>query len=204
MSDRENYIQLFKKSLEDYSPISSQSWEEVKTLLEFQNLKKEEVLVNLGEKAKNLHFICKGALRAYFLDSEGKIYTKNLFLESTFAASTVSLLKDSPSYCTLDALEDSTIINLNYKKFRQLIFEKDDLKNFHIAYIEKNWIIDKEQREVSLVMEGATKRYLDLLNKYPDIDKRIQQFHIASHLGITPTQLSRIRKELKDGSLKLK
>jgi hypothetical protein len=46
-------------------------------------------------------------------------------------------------------------------------------------------------------MENATERYLKLRSKHPNIDQRIQQLHLASHLGITPTQLSRIRKELK-------
>ena len=46
-------------------------------------------------------------------------------------------------------------------------------------------------------MDNATERYLELLSKHPKIDQRIQQLQLASHLGITPTQLSRIRKELK-------
>ena len=64
----------------------------------------------------------------------------------------------------------------------------------------KNWIIEKEEREVSLVMENATERYIKLLQKHPNIDQRIQKLHIASHLGITPTQLSRIRKNIKKSS----
>jgi DNA-binding Lrp family transcriptional regulator len=47
-------------------------------------------------------------------------------------------------------------------------------------------------------MENATARYLKLLTLHPDIDKRIPLQHIASNLGISPTQLSRIRKDLKE------
>jgi len=99
---------------------------------------------------------------------------------------------------TLETLEETILINLNYKKYRQLIELNIDLKNFYIAYLENNWIIEKEQREVSLVMENATERYLKLLEKHPNIDQRIQKLHLASHLGITPTQLSRIRKNIKE------
>ena len=38
-----------------------------------------------------------------------------------------------------------------------------DLKNFYIAYLEKNWIIDKEKREIQIVMQEAFERYLDLI-----------------------------------------
>ena len=72
-----------------------------------------------------------------------------------------------------------------------------DLKDFYIAYLEQNWVIEKECIEVALILEDATQRYLKYLEKYPNIEKRVAQHHIASHLGITPTQLSRIRKNLK-------
>ncbi len=150
-----------------------------------------------GQIAKNIHFVCKGALRAYVTDYDGNIYNKNIFLETDFAGSTVSYLLGAPSNFTLEALESTILISLDYKKYRHFIDNNTDLKNFYIAYLENHWVIEKEQREVSLVMENATERYLELLSKYPDIDRRIQQLHLASHLGVTPTQLSRIRKELK-------
>jgi ribosome-interacting GTPase 1 len=103
----------------------------------------------------------------------------------------------TPSNFTIKALEDCILININYKKYITLINENDDLKNFYIAHLEKNWIIEKEQREIAFVMENATERYVKLLEKNPDIADRIPLLHIASHLGITPTQLSRIRKSLE-------
>jgi len=36
-----------------------------------------------------------------------------------------------------------------------------------------------------------------LLYSHPDIEKYVPLQDIASHLGITPTQLSRIRKKIK-------
>ena len=95
-------------------------------------------------------------------------------------------------------MEETVLISLNYKKYRHFIDTNTDLREFYIAYLEKNWIVDKEQREVALVMESATDRYLTLLENHPNIDQRIPQLHITAHLGITPTQLSRIRKDLKN------
>lgn len=193
----EKYIAELKLKIESYATISKESWLLIKSIITFQKLKKEEVLLRNGQVAKNVYFICKGALRAYVTDYNGSIYNKNIFLEKDFAGSTVSFLLHKPSNFTLETLEETTLICLNYKKYRRFIEENTDLKDFYIAYLEKNWVIEKEEREVSLVMESATERYLKLLKKYPQIGLRIQKSHIASHLGITPTQLSRIRKNIK-------
>ena len=194
---KEKYISELKLKLESYSQISVESWSLIESIIKFQELEKYEILLRNGQVAKKIHFVCKGAIRAYVTDYDGNIYNKNIFLETDFAGSTVSYLQSTPSNFTLEALENTILISLDYKKYRQFIDNNIDLKNFYIAYLENNWVIEKEQREVSLVMENATDRYLKLLSQYPNIDQRIQQLHLASHLGITPTQLSRIRKDLK-------
>lgn len=195
--ENKKYISAFKAKLNSYSPISEQSWNLIDQLITFKTVNKDETILNQGRVAKDIYFVCKGVLRAYTTDMDGNFYTKNLFLENQLAGSTVSYLLSKPSHFIIDALEDSIIISINYKAYRHLIDTNTDLKDFYIAYLEKNWVIDKEPREVSLVMEDAKKRYLHLLDTHPDIDQRIQQKHLASHLGITPTQLSRIKKELK-------
>lgn len=197
MSNQDKYLKNLKKTIESYFPISESSWKLIENIAEFQILKKAETLLQNGEIAKNLHFIAKGILRAFITDELGNFYNKNFFMKNSFAGSKVSLMLQTPSNFTIEALEDSVIINLNYKKYISLINENDDLKNFYIAHLEKNWIIEKEQREVALVMLNATERYIKLLEKHPTIADRVPLLHIASHLGITPTQLSRIRKSLE-------
>ncbi|MBS7256563.1 Crp/Fnr family transcriptional regulator [Flavobacterium branchiicola] len=195
--NKETYLNKLRLYIESYSPISDKSWKLLENITEFQTLKKGEILLQNGEIAKNLHYIAEGILRTFITDEHGNFYNKNLFLENTLACSKVSSMLQTPSNFTIEALEDCILINLNYKKYITFIKENDDLKNYYIAQIEKNWIIEKEQREIALVMQNATERYLSLLEKNPNISDRIPLLHIASHLGITPTQLSRIRKSLE-------
>jgi ribosomal protein L10 len=49
-------------------------------------------------------------------------------------------------------------------------------------------------------LKEAKERYLDFITLHPNIEDRIPLQFIASHLGITPTQLSRIRKKIKEKS----
>ena len=46
-----------------------------------------------------------------------------------------------------------------------------------------------------LVLE-ASERYLVFQQEFPDVERQIPQYHIASYLGISPTQLSRVKRKL--------
>jgi CRP-like cAMP-binding protein len=59
--------------------------------------------------------------------------------------------------------------------------------------LAENYFMVKEQREIELVLLDASQRYRLFQQEYPGLENRIPQYHIASYLGITPTQLSRIR-----------
>ena len=60
--------------------------------------------------------------------------------------------------------------------------------------------IEKEDRERSFLVEDAKTRYLSFIKKFPDLERLIPQFHIASYLGVSPVSLSRIRGALKKES----
>ncbi|MOA17990.1 hypothetical protein D3C78_1382750 [compost metagenome] len=60
----------------------------------------------------------------------------------------------------------------------------------------ENYFVDKEEKEIEIVLLDADKRYELFQQKFPDLEQLIPQYHIASYLGITPTQLSRIRRKL--------
>lgn len=197
MSQEEKYIADFKETILGYYPISDNAFSLFEKIMTFNLFKKNEILVYTGQIAKTIYFICDGAIIAYVTDNFGNTYNKNIFLEKQFASSRVSSILQTPSDFTLQAIEDSVVICMPYTQYKKITSENEELKQFYIVYLEKNWIIDKEQREISLVMENATTRYIKLLKAHPNIDKRIPLQHIASHLGITPTQLSRIRKDLK-------
>ncbi|MGS2740994.1 Crp/Fnr family transcriptional regulator [Sinomicrobium sp. M5D2P17] len=196
MIEPEKYLAQLKQVFLRYYPVSESSLSLLEAIAKIEQVKKNEILLPAGTTAKNVHILCEGAIIAYFIDNDGNTYNKNIFLEGDFVSSTVSCLKNTPSEFTLEAIETSVIISFNYKKYRTLIEENKDLKDFYIAYLENNWVFDKEKREIGLVMKNATTRYLEFVKQYPDIDNRIPLRYISSHLGITPTQLSRIRRNL--------
>ncbi len=195
---KEDSLGAFKRTIETYCPISAETWEAFKQFCILIHLDKDQYFTKAGEIPQSFGFVCAGLLRAYVTDAKGNEYNKVFFPEHTFPGSMVALLTSAPSDFSIASLEESQLLQINFKAYRQLLKIRDDLKLFHILYLEKNWLVAKEKREVALVQENATERYLSFKENFPALEKRIAQYHIASHLGITPTQLSRIRKNLAD------
>ena len=116
------------------------------------------------------------------------------FDEGSLVGSMTALLNHEPSNFEIQTLEDCQIIKIDFKSFRQLLYKSEDLKVFHIHYLEKNWLMANQSLKLSYVQDDAQQRYEIFLETYPNLEERIPQYHIASYLGITPIQLSRIRK----------
>jgi len=193
---KEASLSALKKEIETYYPISDNSWEKLSQICIAINLKKKAFFTRAGQVPQSFGFVYAGLLRAYVTDLNGNEYNKIFFSENSFPGSMVALLTASTSAFSIATLEESYLLQINFKAYRHLLEICDDLKWFQILYLEKNWLIEKEKREISLVQNNATERYLTFKEHYAPLEKRIPQFHIASHLGITPTQLSRIRNSL--------
>lgn len=187
-------LTALRQSLDAYYPLAESTWQALEAHCECCAVGKDEVLYAAGTIPSSFAFVFRGLFRIFTTDSKGNEYNKVFFEEGRFPGSMVALLTNTPSRFSVEALEPSLVVKIAFKPFRQLLQEKHDLALFQIHYLEKNWLMAKEPREVSLVQEDASQRYQRFMEENPALVGRIPQYHIASHLGITPTQLSRIRK----------
>ena len=197
MNKIEDYRVFVGEVLNRYSPVSDTVLSLFMSICRVEEFKKGARLLDIGMISRRKYILCSGTVVAYFINEEGDLYHKNIFLEGDFVGSTVSALRQKASDFALEAIEDAKLIGFDYEKYRQLIEEQSEMKAFYIAYLEKNWVLDKEQRELDIVLKDAEARYQDFIAAHQGIEQRIPLHYIASHLGITPTQLSRIRKKLK-------
>lgn len=189
-------MEILFNQFDQYFPLSQNTKNELLKICNTHQYKKNEIILNQGDVATNYYIVKKGLLGYYTLDENGTIVYKIFFEENSFVASTVSIIENKPSDFSIVALEDVELISLPAEKFRKMFYQYHDLALFQINYLEKNWVVEKENAEISLKTELAKERYLKLTNN-KSLYNRLKQHHIASYLGITPTQLSRIRKELK-------
>lgn len=184
--------ELFFQTIRKYADLSLPAEEAWSKILNKKAYKKGENFVSEGQVAKKVAFVVKGLFSQYYTSDNGDIIIKYFFPEQRLAASITSILSKTPGIFTVTAIENATVLEYDFFEFKKLVQEYNDIASFYIRYMELHWIIEKEPLEISFRHDSAKKRYDEFVKKYPLLIKRLKKHHIASYLGITPTQLSRI------------
>lgn len=155
-------------------------------------LRRGETFITEGEMGNQIAFLEEGLLRSYYISRKGDEYNKHFFLAGTFIAPLTSLVMKTPSSLYIGALEDSKLLVADFSDIQKLYEEIPLLNKLGRILVEYAWI-GKERRETQLIMLSALERYKAFRLEFPGLEQRIPQYQIASYLGITPVQLSRIR-----------
>lgn len=158
-------------------------------------LEKDAHFLLAGDVPTRIGFLVSGLMRMYYVDLDGNEYTKSIIPAGDFITSHSALILREPSPLYIRAEQPSQILVLSYEDYEQL-----DAPHWQIVRrkLVERLYIKKEKRERQLLLDDATTRYLTFLEEFPDLEDQIQQYHIASYLGITPVSLSRIRASLRD------
>ncbi|MCE7067128.1 Crp/Fnr family transcriptional regulator [Dyadobacter sp. CY326] len=187
-------MDLLLKTIQQYVPVSSNDEGIIRALFREQKLKKGEHLLAAGQICKNIFFIEKGLVR-YYATFEGEERTSYFNKEGEFVCDYSSFLPQQPSQTNIQALEDSTIYTIS-KTNMELFYEQvKHGERFGRLAIGEVFVSAINQIR-SFYIDSPEVRYQTFLDKFPDIGQRIQQYHIASYVGIKPQSLSRIRKRL--------
>ncbi|CAH9062438.1 hypothetical protein PSECIP111854_03012 [Pseudoalteromonas sp. CIP111854] len=194
-------LQQLRDVLTSYSAISDATWQQMLPLCQHAEFKKDEYLYPYGKLPNSFAFLNRGVARLFACDNNGQEYKKRFFCSGEFPGVMSALHQQKAQEQGVQCLQDCEVTLIGFKPFRQLLFANNELMQFQIKYLEQNWLLEKDQREVCLIQQDATQRYLLFLKQNSALSTQIPQYHLASHLGISPTQLSRIRKTLKSMNL---
>ena len=189
-------IEQFWIKTDRYVRLSEESKAALEAITQERSLKKNEFFLREGQIPRTVAFVLKGLLSQYYTTAKGDTVIKRFFPETYLVGSMSALLQNSPSLFNIKALEACSLLEYNFQKFKELTERHTDIAAFYIRYMEQHWIIEKEPFEISFRHDNATTRYLDFRKAYPALEPRLKQHEVAAYIGVTPTQLSRIRAEL--------
>ena len=154
---------------------------------------KGEEFVGLGNVAKYVGLIKSGSVKyiAYTSDYDEKIV--GLETIGGFAASWPYCLHNRPSVVSIIANSDSEIYCLSVNWINEQSKKNIELKR-QIEQATNMVFYNTYERLLSFYIETPKERYDAMLKKCPKIFEIFSLKDISSFLNITPTHLSRLRK----------
>ena len=165
----------------------------VEPLLKLKRVYKEEFLFQEGDICNFVGLTNKGCLRTFFL-KDGKELTLFFHPEYHTLGDYESLRRRKPACFSCQAIEDSEVLIMNRQAIEVLETEPDGQKLLRL--VVENLAFQLRDRLLSLYRDSPEQRYLNFLRSEPKLIQRIPQYYLASHLGIEPESLSRLKRRV--------
>lgn len=190
----------FKELIQQITPISATEFDDAMPFFQERILKKGHFFAEEGKICRHIAYINKGALRTFYINEKAEEITYCFCTENSIETSFKSFISQAPSSLSIQALEDSELLVIDYDNLQKLYSEKKVWERIGRILSEKHYL-KIEEHASNINNESAKERYLRLLKEHPSIILKSPLIYISSYLGITPRHLSRLRKEIISGHL---
>jgi CRP/FNR family transcriptional regulator len=160
------------------------------------SVSKGTFLLRPGTRVKHEYFVIKGCLKAYYLDDKGNSNIIQFAIEDWWIGDFDAFYNHNPSRLHIEAIEDSKLVSINYDSL-QKIYEEAPVFERYFRILTTKAFISLRGRILSILEKNTKERYLEFCTSYPNIEDRVANYDIANYLGVSPENLSRIRRQLK-------
>jgi CRP-like cAMP-binding protein len=182
-----NYIQKYVQLLPEEVEVFCNSFKETK-------IKKRQFIVQPEFTAKYRNYIVDGAFRSYVVGDNGEDHTITFAISDWWITDYNSYVFQQPATMFVVALEDSLIMQLDFKTEQELKNINPKFETFFRMIAERS-VAFYQRRLITNLTKTAEERYHEFEEKYPAIVQRVPQYALASFLGMTTEYLSKLRNK---------
>jgi CRP-like cAMP-binding protein len=186
---------LLLTNLAMHLTLSAEETQSVVMALRPRRLRRRQFVVQAGDVCQFESFVVRGCLRAFYTDTNGFEHNVLFAIEGWWIADLASFLTQTPATLDVEVLEDCELLQLDRAALEGL-YERVPKLERYFRLILQNAFIAQQQRILAGISAPAEARYRAFRAKYPQLEQRLPQRHIASYLGITPEFLSKVRKQV--------
>ena len=187
----QNLIHTIKKSI----LLSSEAEKYIRSIAKEKFLSKGEVLIRTGQTVNTTFFVTQGSLRSFCIDKEGREHTLQFAIKDWWISDYMAVYNQEPASLTVECITDSVVIELNAQKLDEIYLQFPEFEPYKRKNLERH-IVSLHKRILNQLQLTALERYNLFLEEYPNMEKFIPNYHIASYLGITQQSLSRLRAKI--------
>lgn len=187
--------QFLKQNIAQHISLSEDDEEAFCQLFQQKLINKKNFLLRAGEICRFEGFVTKGLFRVYHIDKDGFEQILYFATENWWVTDIDSFTNEIPSQLFIEALEDSEVLLISKKdkEFAYTSLPKIE-KLFRVMTQKTHTAL--QRRMIDNLSKTAEQRYLEFVEKYPQLIQRLSNIQVAAYLGITNVFLSNIRKKI--------
>lgn len=188
-------FELLHKNIAKHIQLTAEELEQFCANFHLRKFRKKEFLVRAGEICRYEAFVIKGCFKVYYLDENGSEQIIYFAVEDWWATDIDSFTNQVPALLNIEALEDCEVLCIN-KPDKDLLYQELAQVEKLFRIMNQRTLVAFQRRVISSIGKTAENRYLEFMEKYPQLEERLTQLQIAAYLGITHEFLNKIRKKL--------
>lgn len=169
--------------------LDSRDREKLLELVQFVTIPKDKILLHRGEQIKQVGIILKGLIRVYNKNNRTVWFVQN----NGIYGSIDTLALNRASSLTFETLEETSMFLLNYNDLEEAIISYPNIASLLLMYWKRTAVEIYRNFYTSLSLSPEEK-YLEILQKNPQLILNVKSKDLASYLGIHPTSLSRLKR----------
>lgn len=186
----EKIIQYISK----YVSLTEEEKSSILKEVQYKSYKKGNHLLKQGQISRECFFNIQGLIRQYEIIN-GEERSTYFYSEGEALVAFDSASKNAPCDFNWICEEDTTLVIGRLDGIEEAYSKNPKLEKMSGIFMSQEF--GKYQNlSASFITLTPEQRYLQLLEKRPDLINRVPQYHLATYLGIKPETLSRIRKRL--------
>ncbi len=174
-------------------PLNEDDFEHFLAQFTTRSFSKKDYLITPGQKVEHQYFVVQGCLRTYLIDASGKEHTMQFAVTGWWVSDYIAYYRNTTSIFYVECLEDCTLLQIGKSQLPHFFDKIPAIERYFRKQLE-NAFAAFQLRILSSLNMSAEERYAQFISTYPDIEKRVKNYQIASYLGVTPESLSRLRK----------
>lgn len=182
---------LLKAILPPHLDISAKEMATLRMLYKPLPVPKKKIFLEIGEPASRLFFVAKGLIRTFHFNENGQEFTRLIAPEGKFCTILSSFSTREPSPASIQALEDSLLLEICYEDFKRMVEEVECAREFYTLQLE-NFQKFQISRLEMLTQLTPQERILKFHREEEALARRLTHKIIASYLQMTPETYSRI------------
>ena len=167
---------------------------DILALFEEKHFKKGRLYKEPFKTSDYVAFLCEGSVRLIIHKENGDEITARILQDNSFIIDPYRLKGTDSSPLSIECLEDLTLLIASLESIQKML-ETNLALNILVRKYQKEQMLEMAEIRFLFLTGTAKERYQRILENNPEMLRKFPLRFIASMIGITPTQLSRVRKK---------